>query len=185
MWLRKKTQIPPTDCISCRLNPHNQLGRLCVYGIHKKSLRAATKENSLTSSDSCGPWRQEHTGVGPDWNLSCPTSPEISTVLEGILGRWGGLWLPATERTLTAVTQEKHLLFLCFDLFCRIFRNFVFIPLCCSCWFYWHYEIQLSFFFFFQSHFLIVINLCLCIGLLQFCGVFLNFFFLFFLILIF
>ena len=27
-----------------------------------------------TSSDNCGPWRQEHTGVGPDWNLSCPHS---------------------------------------------------------------------------------------------------------------
>ena len=25
------------------------------------------------------------------------------------------------ERILTAVTQEKHLLFLCFDLFCRFF----------------------------------------------------------------
>ena len=46
--------------------------------------------------------------------------------------------------------QEKHLLFLCFDLFCR-------------------------FFFYFSSvtFFIVVINLCLYIGLLQFCGVFL------------
>ena len=28
---------------------------------------------------------------------------------------------PSKERTLTALTQEKHLLFLCFDLFCRFF----------------------------------------------------------------
>ena len=37
----------PTSCISCRLNPHDQLGRLCVYGIYKRSLRAPTKVNAL------------------------------------------------------------------------------------------------------------------------------------------
>ena len=37
----------PTRCTSCRLNPHDQLGRLCVYGIYKRSLRALTKENTL------------------------------------------------------------------------------------------------------------------------------------------
>ena len=47
--------------------------------------------------------------------------PETSTELEGILGRWGGLWLPARERTGTAVTQEKPVLFLFFDLFCTFF----------------------------------------------------------------
>ena len=58
-----------------------------------------------------------------------PTAgPKISTVLEGILGRWHGLGLPARERTLTAVTQEKHLLFLCFDLFFRFFWIFFFSP---------------------------------------------------------
>ena len=31
MWLRKKTQNLPTSSTSCRLNPHHQLGRLCVY----------------------------------------------------------------------------------------------------------------------------------------------------------
>ena len=36
-----------TRCTSCRLNPHDQLGRLCVYGIYKRSLRAPTKENAL------------------------------------------------------------------------------------------------------------------------------------------
>ena len=37
----------PTSCTSCRVNPHDQLGRLCVYRIYKKSLRAPTKENTL------------------------------------------------------------------------------------------------------------------------------------------
>ena len=41
-----------------------------------------------TSSDSCGHWRQEHTGVGQIRMWAAPTAgPEISTVLEGILGR--------------------------------------------------------------------------------------------------
>ena len=30
-----------------RLNPHNQLSRLCVYGIYKRSLSAPIKENAL------------------------------------------------------------------------------------------------------------------------------------------
>jgi len=47
------------------INPHDQLGRLCVYGIYKRSLRAPTKEKH-TGSDSCGQWRQEHTGARPD-----------------------------------------------------------------------------------------------------------------------
>ena len=45
--LRKKTQHPPTSRTSCRLNPHNQLDSLCVYGIHRRTLRAPTKENAL------------------------------------------------------------------------------------------------------------------------------------------
>ena len=47
VWLRKKTQNLPTSCTSFRLNPYNQLGRLCVYGIYKSTLRAPTKENAL------------------------------------------------------------------------------------------------------------------------------------------
>ena len=47
VWLRKMTQNLPTSCTSCRLNPHNQLGRLCVYGIYKRTVRAPTKENAL------------------------------------------------------------------------------------------------------------------------------------------
>ena len=43
VWLRKKTQNLPTSCTSCRFNTHNQLGRRCVYGIYKRTLRAPTK----------------------------------------------------------------------------------------------------------------------------------------------
>ena len=70
--LRKKIQHLPTTCTSCRLNTHDQLGRLCVYGIYKRTLRASrhihtnkqTKQK-CTSSDSCEYWKQEHIG-GPD-----------------------------------------------------------------------------------------------------------------------
>ena len=46
VWLMK-TQNLPTSYTSCRLNPRAQLGRLCVYGIYKRTLRAPTKENAL------------------------------------------------------------------------------------------------------------------------------------------
>ena len=42
-----KSQNLPTSSTICRLNLHDQLGRLCVYGIYKRSLRAPTKENAL------------------------------------------------------------------------------------------------------------------------------------------
>ena len=137
-----------------------------------------------TSSDSCGHWRQEHTGVGPDENLSCPHSRSRDQhSVGGHLWRWGGLWLPAREKTLKAVTQEKHLLFLCFDCFWRFFWIFVsffslfpallelsiFLAL-------WNLIKLLSLFVFSLSHIFIVINLCLYVGLLQFCGAFLFFF---------
>ena len=37
----------PTSCTSCRLNPHDQLGRLCICGLYKRTLRAPTKQNTL------------------------------------------------------------------------------------------------------------------------------------------
>ena len=42
-----KEEDLPTSCTSCRLNPQDQLGRLCVYGIYKRTLRAPTKEDAL------------------------------------------------------------------------------------------------------------------------------------------
>ena len=47
VWLRKKTKNLPTSCTSCRLNPHDQVSRLYVYGIYIRALRAPTKENAL------------------------------------------------------------------------------------------------------------------------------------------
>ena len=44
---KEEDQNLPPRCTSCRLNPHDQLGRLCVYGIYKGSLRAPTKETAL------------------------------------------------------------------------------------------------------------------------------------------
>ena len=38
---------PSHHYASCRLNPHNQLGRLCIQGRYERSLRALTKENAL------------------------------------------------------------------------------------------------------------------------------------------
>ena len=44
---KEEDSKPSPSCTSCRLNPHDQLGRLCVYGIYKRTLRAPTKENAL------------------------------------------------------------------------------------------------------------------------------------------
>jgi len=80
------------------------------------------------------------------------------------------------------VTPEKHLLFLCFDLLCRFFWIFFsfstpvvvvnFIGIMKSKF--------LSFLFFSVTFFIAAINLCLYVGLLQFCGVFLFYLSLFF-----
>ena len=79
------------------------------------------EENTLvlTAADIGGKNTQEEDQVRI-WAAS-KAGPETSRVSEGLLGRGGGLWLPAREGTLTAVTQEKHLLFLCFDLFRSFF----------------------------------------------------------------
>ena len=45
---------PSPCCTSCRLNPHDQLGRLCVYEICKRTLRAPTKENTLVLMENGG-----------------------------------------------------------------------------------------------------------------------------------
>ena len=37
----------PTSCAIFRLNPHDQLGSLCVCGIYRRPLRARTEENAL------------------------------------------------------------------------------------------------------------------------------------------
>ena len=87
----------------------------------------------------------------------------------------------ARERTLIAVIQEKYLLFVGFDLFCRFFWIFFplfFPPSVVVINFIGTMKSNETFEFFFSSvSYFIVINLCLYVGLLQVC-VFL--FFLFF-----
>ena len=125
-----KPQLKPRGCVAEEEDPKpsHQLYKLqikCTRSTRQImclwSLRNSTKENTLVliAVDIGG--RKVRIWTAPT------IGPEISMVLEGILGRWGGLWLPVRERTLTAVTREKHLLFLCFDLFCRFFWIF-FIP---------------------------------------------------------
>ena len=152
MWLRKKTQNLPTSCTSWRLNPHDQLGRLCSYGTYKRTLRAPTIENALvlTAVDTGGKNTQERDQIRI-W--AAPTAgPEISTVLEGIPGRWDGLWLPARERTLTAVIK-KNILHYSYVLACSI-GSFGFFP--------------------FFSRFVVVVNF---IGTMKSCYAFELFFF--------
>ena len=52
---------PSTICTGYRLNPHDQLGRLCVWNIQK--VIGSSHKRKRTSSDNCGHWRQEHTRI--------------------------------------------------------------------------------------------------------------------------
>lgn len=45
--MAKKTQNFPTSCKIDRLNPNDQLSRLCAYAIYKRILRGPTKESAL------------------------------------------------------------------------------------------------------------------------------------------
>ena len=65
VWLRKKTPNLPTSSRSCRLNPHDQLSRLCVYGIYKRPLRTPSKENTLVLM-AADIGSKNTQGVGPD-----------------------------------------------------------------------------------------------------------------------
>ena len=44
---KEENPKPSHQLTSCRLNLHDQLSRLCVYGIYKGPLRPPTKENIL------------------------------------------------------------------------------------------------------------------------------------------
>ena len=153
LGLRKKTPNLPTSYTSCRLNPHDQLGRLCVYGIYKKILRAPTKENALVliAVDIEGRTHRSRT------RLESELPPQqVQRPAQCWRASQGGEVDCDSQQgwTLTAVTQEKHLLFLWFDLFWghkELERteqlstvdsfDFSFPPPHCSCQFYWHYEI--------------------------------------------
>ena len=91
---------------------------------YKRTLRAPTKENALVliGVDIGGKNTQEQDQIRI-W-VAPTAGPEFSTVLEGLLGRCGGLWQPAREKTLTAVTQDKHLLFFVLTCFVDSFGFF-------------------------------------------------------------
>ena len=72
----KKTQNLPTSYTSCRLNPSDQQGGLCVYVIYKRTLRAPTE-------------RTHRSRIRLESELPPTAGLEITTVLEGILGRLG------------------------------------------------------------------------------------------------
>ena len=59
--VKEEDPKPCHQLYRCRLNPHDQLGRFCVYGTYKRSLRAPTKENTLvlTAVDIGGKNTQE------------------------------------------------------------------------------------------------------------------------------
>ena len=88
------------------------------------------------------------------------------------------------ERTLAAVSEEKHLLFLFFDLFCRFIFFFLSPPSFVVVDFIGTMKSNEAFelFLLLVAFFIVVIKLCLYVGVLQFFG---NFLFFFFLILIF
>ena len=152
-------------------------------------MRAPTKENTLVliAVDIGGKNTQEKDQVR---NWAAPTaSPEISTMLGGILGRRGGLWLPARETTLDSIDSRK-IFTLCFDLLCRffwIFFSFFFLSfftlsvVVVDVYGTMKSNLVLSLLFFFSVIFFIaVINLCLYVGLWQFCAISLSFNFLIF-----
>ena len=152
----KKTQNLPNNCTSCRLNIHDQLGRLCVCERYKSTLRTLAKENTLVliAVDTGG----KNTEYDQIRAWAAPIAgPETSAVLQGILGKQGILWLPVRERTFTAETQEKHLLFLYFALLCSFFKIFFFfflllyLLILLTLW-----KLAKLWIFFSQSHFLLL-----------------------------
>ena len=84
VWLRKKTESFSNSCTGWKLNPHNQLVRLCVCGIYKRAMSVPTKEHpgyERTSSGRCGCGGRIRV-----WTIPT-TGPETGIVLEGIQGR--------------------------------------------------------------------------------------------------
>ena len=122
--------LKPSDQL-CKLDSKStwSIFRLCVYRIYERILKAPTAENALilTAMDTGNKNTQEQDQVRV-W--AAPTAgPETNTILEDILGRQGGLWLPARESMLIAETREKYFLFLYYDLFYKCFWIFSLISL--------------------------------------------------------
>ena len=107
MWLRKRTKSLPTSCRSCILNPHDRLGRTCVYGIYKRTVRIPTKENLVLAAVDIGGKKMQEWVQVKVWAATTAGS-KTSPVLEGIPGgavdcdsQWGkGHWQLRSNRNL-------------------------------------------------------------------------------------
>ena len=107
-WLRKRTKTFPTRCKRYRLNPHDQLGRRCMYGIYKTMMSAPTKENALALAavDTGGKSAQEQGQIRvwavPTAGSEVSSSQYCRASYRGV----GGLWLTVGEGTPTVQTQK-------------------------------------------------------------------------------
>ena len=90
---------------------------LCLWNIEKDI--ESYHKRKCTSSYNYGHWRQEHRSrsiLESELRIwAAPTAgSEISTVLEGILGRWGGLWLPVRGKDSDSSDSRKTFITLMF-----------------------------------------------------------------------
>ena len=106
----------PTSCTIRRLNPQDQLGRLCVYVIYKSTQRAPTKVNKH--------WRQECIGVGPNQNLSCPHSRSREQHSVGGRSREVRWTVSPRDGKVSDSSDSKVFIFLMFSLFFSYFWIF-------------------------------------------------------------
>ena len=136
VWLWNRTQNRPISGTSCRLNPHNHLGKLCVYEYTKGHWEVPQQKAH------CQMWTLEARRRRRKTRLESQVSP-LQIQRPAQYWRQGELWLREREKTLTAEIQEKHSLSLYFNLLhiCFWIFFFPFPLLCCysSCWFYQYY----------------------------------------------
>ena len=86
--LKKRIWNLSTSRTSCRVNPHNQLGRLCVYGIYKRTVSVHTKERVLALATEDNGWGRYTQEQGQIRVWAVPTAgPENRSVLGSLL-RW-------------------------------------------------------------------------------------------------
>ena len=143
MWLRKKTPNLPTICRSCRWNPHDQSGRLCVCGIYERPLRAPAEENTLVliAVGAGGKNTQEQDQVRT-W--AAPTAgPETSSA--GGHPREVRWTVTPSEGKDSESSDSRKNIYYSYVLTCSVDSfGFPHTPPpahpCRSYWFYWHYE---------------------------------------------
>ena len=108
VWLRDRTQNLPSNGTSCRLNPHNQLGKLCVYEYTKGNWEVPQQKAHYQM------WTIEARRRGRRTRLESQVSPQQIQRPAGIGGKVGLIQREGKEATTEI--QEKHLLSLYFKL---------------------------------------------------------------------